>query len=117
MRKIIVCMLTGLLLVACNQREGLEPKLDGMWQLQNLDSVYYSFQVNVVQVRRIGQTSGFGFYEREGDSLRFALRKLSLKQLKSVGLTDSLPRFRVETLTGSRLVLRSDSSELVFKKY
>lgn len=104
------------LLGACSDKEGFDSRLDGMWQMTGT-SIYYSFQVNVVNVKRAGETGYFGPYRYENDSLYLTIRHATKEAVMPLGLKDTIQNFAVETLTHKRLVLRSEDTCLTFRKY
>lgn len=109
-------LLCAVLLGACDGKEGYDSKLDGMWQMVDT-SIYYSFQVNVVNVKQTGGNSYFGHYNYENDSIYITIRNATKEAVEPLGLKDTIQNFEVETLTHKRLILRSDDTRMVFRKY
>ncbi|MDD4637277.1 MAG: lipocalin-like domain-containing protein [Bacteroidales bacterium] len=132
MRKLIITGLAALLLVmviACgkNPENG---KLDGMWQLTEIESangvsiskksdrIYYSFQLHVVELRRIGYDEYRGHFDYTGDSLSLHMRDYMIKDTCSFfGLKTMNDQFAIEVLTGSNMMLRRDNVRLKFRKF
>lgn len=105
-----------LLFGACDGKEGYDSRLDGMWQMVDT-SIYYSFQLNVVNVRQKGGNNCFGHYRYENDSVYITIRNSNKRVVEPLGLKDTIQNFEVETLTQKRLILRSVDTRLVFRKY
>ncbi len=101
---------------ACTDKYSFDERLDGMWQMTDT-SIYYSFHVNVVNVKKTGGGSYFGHFVYRNDSLHLTIRNASRKAVEPMGLKDTIQGFEVEKLTHKRLVLRSDDSRLTFRKY
>lgn len=132
MRKIQIAGLLSFLLVivfACgkNPENG---KLDGMWQLTEIESaqgvsvakkpdrIYYSFQLHVVELRRIGFREYRGHFNYTGDSLSLQISDYMTKDTCAFfGLKSMNDRFAIELLTGSNMMLRRDSVRLKFRKF
>jgi len=118
MRKIVVWMgaFCMWLLGACDGKEGYDSRLDGMWQMVDT-SIYYSFQVDVVNVKQVGGGNYFGHYRYENDSIYMTIRNSTKLAVALLGLTDTIQSFEVETLTHKKLILRSGDMRLIFRKY
>ena len=132
MRKIQMTGLLAFLLViafACgkNPENG---KLDGMWQLTEIESangatvskksdrIYYSFQLHVVELRRIGFREYRGHFNYTGDSLSLQISDYMTKDTCAFfGLKSMNDRFAIEFLTGSNMMLRRNDVRLRFRKF
>lgn len=112
----LVGALCVLLFAACDGKDGYDSRLDGMWQMVDT-SIYYSFQVNVVNVKKVNGGSYFGHYRYENDSIYITIRNSTKQAVEPLGLKDTIQNFEVETLTHKRLVLRSEATRLTFRKY
>lgn len=120
---LILCMC----LASCDERVGYK-ELDGMWQLRTIetlsnqqvaqiDDIYYSFQLNVVNIRKIGFWDGYGSFTYKGDSIHIVIKEMPEKHLHQFGLDSNEEHFEVEKVNSSKLVLKSDYARLEFRKY
>lgn len=118
----LVCVLTS----SCGEKSGYKD-LDGMWQLQEITNLktgetfqavdqYFSFQMNIIQVRKIGYGSYFGSFTYTDDVIRTKF-KASAAQLKIFGLSASEEDLIVERVNSNRLILRSDNARIRLRKY
>lgn len=132
MRKLLITGLTALLLLmvlACgkNPENG---KLDGMWQLTEIESangvsiskksdrIYYSFQLHVVELRRVGFNEYRGHFNYVGDSLTLNIRDYMTKDTCAFfGLKTMHDEFAIEVLTGSNMMLNREGVRLRFRKF
>lgn len=115
-----------LALVACDEKVGYEP-LDGMWQMQRIEysdgteeiplDTYFSFQLHIVNLKKLSHSTYWGNYEYVNDSLYFQLSNAPLYALKVYGMNSANQHFGVEKLTGSKLILQSSYARLEFRKY
>lgn len=128
MRKgLIVCtVLLVCVLTSCGEKYGYR-YLDGMWQIQEITDLksgetfqpldeYFSFQMDIIQVRKIGYGSFFGSFTYKDDLIRTKFQT-SASQLKIFGLTASEEDLTVEKLNNDHLILRSDKSRIRLRKY
>jgi len=132
MRKILITGLLALLFVivlACgkNPENG---KLDGMWQLTEIESangvsiskksdrIYYSFQLQVVELRRVGYNEYRGHFNYTGDSLSLNIHDYMIKDTCAFfGLKTMKDHFAIEVLTGSTMMLSRNDIRLRFRKF
>lgn len=137
MKKTLFFVTFGLLfIVSCDKIfldiEGKEADLQGKWQMENVDTVYYNFQKNLFQyqIYRKKETisSAFGYYTLKGDTaidlklLReyasFSLDHLEWDTLYSSAKKDTIFKaFRIEKLTSKKLILSSDKGKITFHKF
>jgi hypothetical protein len=135
-KHILYCLLLILLPTSC-YKVSMNGKLDGMWQLLEIEKIsgeytdiksrqrFYSIQLHLISFRQIGGSQYLGRFVYSGDSLlindvRIAYsedRLATKEQLLPFGLSDISERFKVEKITRSEMVLRSDSATLRFRKY
>lgn len=120
----LVCAL--LLLTACGKMYEYK-HLDGMWQMRHIayeeggtsepENSYYSFQRHVINVRNMDSGECFGIFRYTDDSLHVSFQGASVDAMGAYGMNDTVQHFRVEKLTGSQLILKSDYARLEFRKY
>lgn len=129
MRKGLITIIVFLICVvssSCGEKFGYK-NLDGMWQLQEITNLntgetfqsvdeYYSFQMNIIQVKKIGYGTYFGSFTYNDDVIHTKF-KASASQLKIFGLSASEEDLIVEQLNNNRLVLRSDNARIRLRKY
>jgi len=130
----VTCAL--LFFVACDKVfvgvSGKEAELQGKWQNDDADSIYYNFQ-NSLFLYQIYLTKGemsqvYGYYSLYGDTgleirlLReyssFPLDYLGWDTLYSATSQDTIYKaFKIEKLTTKELILSSDSGKMSFHKF
>ncbi|MDR1918074.1 MAG: lipocalin-like domain-containing protein [Tannerellaceae bacterium] len=137
-KKILYYLLLLMLFASCN-KAFINGKLDGMWQLMEIDKsegeridakadrIYYSVQLQLISLRQAGKGQFIGRFVHRGDSLWIHdLRiygvkeedKLATKEhLAPFGFNGISERFAVEELSRSRMVLRSEYATLSFRKF
>ena len=133
----VTCSLLFLLtLIACDKFfvgvSGKEADLQGKWQMDNADTVYYNFQNSLFRYqiyRRENQISNVqGYYilyddtELELRLLReyasFSLDYLRWDTLQSVTGHDTIFKiYKIEKFTKKELILSSDNERLSFHKF
>lgn len=133
----ILFILTAIITLASCGKLPMNGKLDGMWQLIQIDTeegsnheikeqrVYYSVQLELITLRGMsGSKYILGRFEHSGDSLfLYDLRTGGNEQLctvndvKPYGLNSVTPRFGVEKLTNGDMILKSKESTLYFRKF
>lgn len=139
MRKIFyILMAMTFTLTACELETSGNGDLDGLWKMQGIDSlssgsfvdmsqrqVAYSVQMNLLQLSGIG-SSVFCRFEHKGDSLIIYDPRAkdsinpyitNIEVLRPYGITRMPMPFHVDALSGSRMILSSDSIRLYFEKY
>ena len=140
--KKIVYILLAVVLFSCDKLP-VNGKLDGMWQLMEIrhannektypERTYYRFQLELFRLNKVHEgslhesktDSYVGRFEFTEDSLSFYnIRKYKNenvaatdKDLAPFGLNTSTDRFRIEELTSSNMVLKSQDVQLVFRKF
>lgn len=112
-------------------------KLDGMWQLVQIDTeegsnhavkeqrLYYSVQLKLITLRGMsGSKYILGRFKHEGNTLSLYdfrtggdEKPCSLEDLKPYGIYSAEPTFEVEKLTGSEMILKSEEATLYFRKF
>ena len=132
-KRLASCLGCLLLLASCRGEIG--DRLEGKWQLQQVetngltekvDTIFYNFQTSLFmyQIYR-PQTEGFascyGFKMMETKNrLLLELTNYSTAAQNFLPLTDwesTSRRFTVEEVTGKRLVLKSDDKRYTFRKF
>jgi len=131
----VICSL--LFLVSCDKMfvriSGKEADLQGKWQMNNADTVYYNFQNSLFMYqiyRTPGHMSGvYGYYVLYGDTaielrlLRqyagFSLNYLGWDTLRSetAGEDTICKKFTIERFTTKDLVLSSEDKTTSFHKF
>ena len=101
--------------------------LDGMWQMQrieykdgNIDTpldTYFSFQMDIIHLRKLGNSEFYGKYVYENDSMHIQVLDATAEQMKVFGMDGRVQDFAVEKLNSNKLVLQSDYARLEFRKY
>ena len=137
MRKTVFFVICNLLfLVSCDKLfvhiSGKEADLQGKWQMDNADTVYYNFQNSLflyqiyLQEKEISSVQGY--YTLYGDTaldLRLlreyasiSLNHLGWDTLRSVTDQDTIfKRFTIEKFTSKQLILSSNNGKLSFHKF
>lgn len=120
--------------------------LDGFWQARSIENkqtgemtvcngdIYYSFQQELVLVSYVSPTIPTGqmkenyiaYFTHENDSITMSDFRLyldkdatqaTLPELAKFGLYETYNRFQVEKLDSRSLILNSEKSRIVFRKY
>ena len=130
----VICSL--LFLISCDKLfvfvSGKEADLQGKWQMDNADTVYYNFQNSLFQYQIYLQkdiiSSVFGYYVLHGDT---ALELKLLRENSPIFLDhlewDTIPypmdkdvifkKFTIEKLTNKQLILYSNNGKISFHKF
>jgi len=137
MKKTVFFVICGLLfLISCDKMfvfiSGKEADLQGKWQMDNADTVYYNFQNSLFQYQIYLQkdeiSSVNGYYTLYGDTaieLRL-LREYSPIPLDHLGwdtlysstYKDTIfNKFTIEKFTNKQLVLSSNNEKMSFRKF
>jgi len=137
MKKTIVFVVCSLLFfVSCDKIfvhvSGTAAELQGKWQMDDADTVYFNFQNNLFQYQIyrmpnvMSQAYGF-YYVRENKGLDLALLReyayfpldyLGWDTLRSVtGLDTIFQSFTIEKLTNTKLILQSEKGKFSFHKF
>ena len=130
----VIC--SFLFLVSCDELfvfvSGKEADLQGKWQMNNANNVYYNFQNSLFQYQIYLQegtmSSAYGYYNLYGDT---AIELRLLRERSSISLDhlgwDTLPsptyqdtifkRFKIEKLTNKQLIISSNNGKKSFHKF
>jgi len=125
-----------LLLVACDKLfvgvSGKKAELQGKWQMNGADTVYYNFQNDIflyqIYLTKSEISQVYGYYNLYGDTsidlrlLRdyalFPLDYLGWDTLHSATGQDTIFKsFKIEKLTSKDLILSSDNGMMSFHKF
>jgi hypothetical protein len=137
MKKILFFVICSIFLfVSCDKIildvEGNEADLQGKWQMDRADTVYYNFQKSLFQYQiyqeKDKMSYALGYYILQGDTainlkLLSGQSSLSLKHLNWDTIYDATGQaviskaFKIEKLTNKKLVLSSTSEILSFHKF
>jgi hypothetical protein len=137
MRKVIfwvVCIF--FFLVSCDEIilkvKGKEADLQGKWQMDNADTVYYNFQKSLfmyqIRQKKDHISSAYGYYILHGDTaidLKLLteyssdnLDHLGWDTLYAANRQDTVFKsFKIEKLTNKKLVLSTDGKVVSFHKF
>ena len=130
----VTCSL--LFLISCDSIfvhiSGKEADLQGKWQMDNADTVYYNFQNDLflyqIYRKKGAMSSVNGYYVLYGDTvldLRL-LREYSSSSLdylgwdtlfSSTGRDTIFKTFKIEKLTNKQLILNSNNGKMSFHKF
>jgi hypothetical protein len=118
------CMLS--LLSSC-QKEPINGKLDGMWQLMKIeykdkpsvvpDQLYYCIQLHMVQLWGVNYCNGSGTFAHSGDSVHIVIRQRKISDVAVYGMNDTIQHFAIEQLSSQKMVLQSSYASLSFRKF
>jgi len=137
MKKVLFIVICSLLfLVSCDKIfvhvSGTAAELQGKWQMDDADTVYYNFQNNLFQYQIYREpnvmSQAFGYYFVRGNTgldlalLReyagFPLDYLGWATLRSATGLDTIFRsFTIEKLTKTKLILQSEKGKFSFHKF
>lgn len=114
-------------------------QLDGLWHLTSrtdkngattdtkADRIYYAFQLHLMGLQWEGDIRYLGRFEQTPDSLFVSDFRLDIwgdnsqtaqeGELDKWGIPGTAERFGIEELTRSRLILRSETTTLTFRKF
>lgn len=86
--------------------------LDGMWQMQrieykdgNIDTpldTYFSFQMDIIHLRKLGNSEFYGKYVYENDSMHIQVLDATAEQMKVFGMDGRVQDFAVEKLNSNK---------------
>jgi hypothetical protein len=111
---------------------GKEVDLQGKWQMDNADTVYYNFQNSLFQYQMYQEKDQifhvYGYYTLYGDTaldlrlLRdyasFSLDYLGWDTLRSLTGQDTIFKaFKIEQLTNKKLVLSTNNEKISLHKF
>lgn len=142
MKKTIILpfvLLSALFITSCGKTP-INGDLDGMWHLRSIETladntvedvkekrIYYAIQLKLITLRQIdGDVPQYvGRFNHTGDSLilrdfRVYLqedKEATAEDLETFGLHGTTSRFGVKALNSKKMILRSEDSELTFKKF
>ena len=142
MKKILYILIAVAFATSCD-KVYINGDLDGMWKLQQVEhgeeshhptDIYYSFQQELVLVSYMSPTIPTGqmkenyiaYFTHENDSITMSDFRLyldkdatqaTLPELAKFGLYETYNRFQVEKLDSRSLILNSEKSRIVFRKY
>lgn len=124
---VISIVLLCFCLFGCDSKWPENGKLDGMWQLMEIDwagvenktptQTYYSIQLKLINLRQVGGSDILGYFRYTGDSLHLTMRQTTIADVKQFGLSDTIQSFGVETLNHSQMILTTPDRRLTFRKY
>lgn len=139
MKKQTIFFLLTLLITASCGKLPINSRLDGMWQLINIatdgnestetkeERLYYAVQLELIGLQKEGDMKYLGRFTQTNDSLivyDFRLHisgdnstQASSGDLKEWGIEGTTERFGIEELTTDKMILRSHSSKLTFRKF
>jgi hypothetical protein len=117
----------------CGEHDDINGDLDGFWQLRTItynadgtsvdvqDSLrFMAVQLHLLQLRNNGRWGGYARFEHTGDSLFIAMIDSTTTKktwMMNFGMDGVRQRFKVVTLNGKHLVLRSRFAQLTFHKF
>ena len=127
---------SALFLVSCDKLfvgiSGREAELQGKWQMDNADTVFYNFQNSLfmyqIYLNKGTISQAYGYYNLYGDTeidlrllseyANLSLDRLGWDTLYSATRQDTIFKsFKIEELTSKKLVLQSNSGKLSFHKF
>ena len=137
MRKTLLFVACSLfLMISCDKIfvhvSGEEANLQGKWQMDNADTVYYNFQNSLFQYqiyrKKDVMSNAYGYYFLYGDTaldlllLReyapFSLDHLGWDTLwSSTGQDTIFKAFKIAKYTRNKLILKSNTGEISFHKF
>ncbi|MDD6210593.1 MAG: lipocalin-like domain-containing protein [Bacteroidales bacterium] len=120
-------ILTFILFMFSWQKVSHNGNLDGRWQLMTIEKndgsienpvqIYYSIQLNLINLTHAHGVYLIGYFHHMGDSLHICMRETNKQTVALFGLNDTLQSFAIEQLTKKRMILRSSSNRLLFRKF
>jgi len=109
------------------QKEPINGKLDGMWQLMKIeykdkptvmpDQLYYCIQLHMVQLNGVNKSGGSGTFAHSGDSIHIVIRERQISDVAPYGMNDTIQHFYIEQLSSQKMTLRSSYASLQFRKF
>lgn len=126
MKPFYLFVLIVLFITSC-QKVSHNGKLDGMWQLIKIEEnngeansperMYYSFQLNLINLRQVGNLYLLGYFRQTKDSLYIVMRETTKEAVAPYGLSDTIQTFGIEQLTSKKMILYSPENRLYFRKF
>ncbi|WP_455665426.1 lipocalin-like domain-containing protein [Phocaeicola sp.] len=136
MKQIIVFIFLLLGISSCDKAP-INGKLDGRWQLMNIENsdgntkecyrIYYSIQLHLVEISDKGGNGGtfIGRFSYENDEVTMSEFRhrgneeelATLKELEPFGLYLPTTHLKVEKATSEKLILKSENARLIFRKF
>jgi len=130
------CLLFNLLLISCDKMflriSGREADLQGKWQMDNADTVYYNFQNNLfmyqIYLKKDSMSQVRGYYALYGDTALdvrlltedalFSLDYLGWDTLhSSTGQDTIFKAYKIEQFTKEKLILNSNNGRESFHRF
>lgn len=138
---IAMCCMSSL--TSCMQNNGYIGDLWGQWRLEEIttdkmveecDTVFFSFQSNVFQVRKViyssyDYTAFTGLYERSDEMIKFDFLNFNsndivtpedsaamLQELQRLYIYEVSPTFDIKSLNRNNMILQHNNHEYYFKK-
>lgn len=138
---ITMCCMSSL--TSCMQNNGYIGDLWGQWRLEEIttdkmveecDTVFFSFQSNVFQVRKViyssyDYTAFTGLYERSDEMIKFDFLNFNsndivtaedsaamLQELQRLYIYEVSPTFDIKSLNRNNMILQHNNHEYYFKK-
>ncbi len=138
---IAMCCMSSL--TSCMQNNGYIGDLWGQWRLEEIttdkmveecDTVFFSFQSNVFQVRKViyssyDYTAFTGLYERSDEMIKFDFLNFNsndivtaedsaamLQELQRLYIYEVSPTFDIKCLNRNNMILQHNNHEYYFKK-
>lgn len=137
MKKIFLLILLLIPSLFSCRNTSINGKLDGMWQLITIEKnkeasidtkkekIYYNIKLHLIYLQQTDSIEFLGRFTQSDDSL-FVYDFLQSnnnsiaatpKTLAPFGIYNTSERFGIEKLTGDKMVLRSNSAILTFRKF
>lgn len=131
MKKGLILLFAMLLcaVTSCDEKFGYK-YLDGMWQMQSItyldnettvhpDDMYFSFQMNIIEVKKLGTALFNGTFDYTDGVISSKLRvgETNLYLLPDFGMNAAEQNFKVVKLNSDKLILQSDYARLELRKY
>lgn len=136
MKKLFILTLLIFTVCSCG-KVPMNGKLDGMWQLMQIEHadgtvnnikesrLYYCIQLELLGLQSAGHIEFLGRFAYTEDSLfvnDFRLNSdntmLAIpEQLSPYGINETAERFGIEQLTSDKMVLKSNTATLSFRKF
>lgn len=140
MKKQTIFILLLLLITASCGKLPMNGNLDGLWQLMSISPsdgsesidtkgkrLYYAVQLELIGLQQDGSMEYLGRFTQSHDSLIVYDFRVNITgdnssqaspgDLQKWGIEGTSERFGIEELTGDRMILRSQSTLLTFRKF
>ena len=146
MKKLLYILTLGILLVSCELETSGNEKLDGFWQMSQVDTlstgrvtdtrealIYWGIQGKLLQIRfsENGTYLGEGLmfrFNRDGDNLTLSSPVIhhlyetdepidDVEILKPLGIFNLVETFHIDELDDDEMVLTNNSLRLHFRRY